>query len=175
MVSKEITAMLNKQVNAELWSAYLYLSMSLDAEHKDLRGVSNWFYVQAQEELSHARIIENYMCAQGAKVELLPISGVQTSWSSPLTMFEKALQHEIAVSSMIHDIVDAAQREHDYATVSRMQWFVDEQVEEEENATTLVFKMKEATKSTCYLYRLDDELAKRKYSESEHLRGENWI
>ena len=102
MVSREISGMINKQINAELWSAYLYLSMSLDADFKGFRGVANWFYVQAQEELHHAHILQNYMCAQGAKVELLPISGVQSSWANPLTMFEKALQHEIAVTGMIH-------------------------------------------------------------------------
>lgn len=175
MISKEITSMLNKQINAELWSAYLYLSMSLDADHKSLRGISNWFYVQAQEELHHAHMLQNYLSAQGAKVELLPISGVQSTWANPLTMFEKALQHEISVTGMIHEIVKEAQKEQDYATLSRMQWFVDEQVEEENNATNLVFKMKEAVKSPCYLYKLDAELAHRKYEEPEHLRGENWI
>lgn len=175
MVSREISGMINKQINAELWSAYLYLSMSLDADFKGFRGVANWFYVQAQEELHHAHILQNYMCAQGAKVELLPISGVQSSWANPLTMFEKALQHEIAVTGMIHDLVVESQKEQDYATLSRLQWFVDEQVEEEDTATNMVFKMKEAIKSPCYLFRLDDELAKRKYSEPEHLRGENWI
>lgn len=175
MVSREISGMINKQINAELWSAYLYLSMSLDADYKGLRGVSNWFYVQAQEELHHAHLLQNYMSAQGSKVELLPISGVQSSWPNPLTMFEKALQHETFVTGLIHDIVKESQKEQDYATLSKMQWFVDEQVEEENKASTLVFKMKEAVKSSCFLYKLDEELAKRKYDEPEHLRAENWI
>lgn len=175
MISKEIAEMINQQINAELWSAYLYLSMSLDAEDKNLPGIANWFRVQSQEEMSHSAILQNYMIAQEQKVRLMPIAIVPDTWNSPLSMFEKALQHEMAVTDMIRTIAKQAHKEQDFATQNRMQWFIDEQVEEENTATNLIHQFKQTSTSPCLLYQLDNELAKRKYAMPEHTRAENWL
>ena len=94
MLSTKLHAAINDQINAELWSAYLYLSMSLDAEAKGLKGVANWFYVQWLEEQDHARILMNYLNSRDAKVTLKPIEAVQTEWGTILEMFNKTLEHE---------------------------------------------------------------------------------
>ena len=91
MLSKKLHEAMNAQINAELWSAYLYLSMSMDAEAKGLKGVANWFYVQFQEEQDHARIFMNYILSRDAEVKLLPIEEVRTAWTSPLEMFQDTL------------------------------------------------------------------------------------
>ena len=163
MISNEIFKMLNAQINAEMWAAYLYLSMSLHAELNGYRGVANWFFCQSREELDHSRILQRYVMAQERPVKLMPICGVQSEWSSPLEMFRMALTHEKAVTSMINDIMINAETERDYATTSRMTWFVDEQVEEEENCTELVQKFEKASDAPCYYMQIDYELQKRKY------------
>ena len=101
MLSKRLHDALNAQINAELWSAYLYLSMSMDAENKGLKGVANWFFVQFREEQDHARILMNYINSRDAKVVLKPIEEVRTEWTSPLDMFKDTLEHEKVVTSMI--------------------------------------------------------------------------
>jgi len=101
MLSKKLHEAMNAQINAELWSAYLYLSMSMDAEAKGLKGVANWFYVQFQEEQDHARIFMNYILSRDAEVKLLPIEEVRTAWTSPLEMFQDTLVHEKEVTAMI--------------------------------------------------------------------------
>ena len=94
MLSKKLHEALNEQINAELWSAYLYLSMSVDAEAKGQKGIANWFYVQFREEQDHARILMNYILSRDAAVALKPIAEVRTSWASPLEMFRDTLEHE---------------------------------------------------------------------------------
>ena len=101
MISARLHTAINNQINAELWSAYLYLSMSLDAEAKGLKGVANWFYIQWLEEQDHARILMNYLNSRDAKVTLKPIEKVDTEWSSVLEMFTETLRHEQVVTSMI--------------------------------------------------------------------------
>ena len=96
---------INRQINAELWSAYLYLAMSMDAEAKTLKGIANWFFVQWLEEQDHARIFQNYMNASGAKVILQPIDEVDSEWDNPLEMFQETLKHEKEVTEMINDLV----------------------------------------------------------------------
>ena len=102
MLSQKLHDALNAQVNAELWSAYLYLSMSMDAEAKGLKGVANWFYVQFCEEQAHARIFMNYINSRDAKVELKPIDEVPTTWDSALDMFKETLNHERTQSDSTH-------------------------------------------------------------------------
>ena len=104
MLSKKLHEALNAQINAELWSAYLYLSMSMDAEAKGLKGVANWFYIQFQEEQDHARIFMNYILSRDAEVTLRPIAEVRTSWASPLEMFRDTLEHEKKVTALINDL-----------------------------------------------------------------------
>ena len=129
MLSKKLHEALNAQINAEMWSAYLYLSMSMDAEAKGLKGVANWFYVQFREEQDHARILMNYILSRDAEVKLLPIAEVRTSWASPLEMFQDTLGHEKKVTAMINNLAAIAAEDKDYASSNMLVWFVDEQVE----------------------------------------------
>lgn len=166
MISKEMQNAINEQINAELWSAYLYLSMAMDAEAKAFRGIANWFFVQWLEEQDHARIFQNYMNARGAKVVLMPISSVPQEWKSPLDMFKETLAHEEDVTSMIDNLVKLAMDENDFATLSRLQWFVDEQVEEEDEASRKVDDFERAGKDFSVLHKLDEELGKRQYKKA---------
>lgn len=164
MLSQNLHKAINSQINAELWSAYLYLSMSLDAESKGYKGVANWFYVQFQEEQAHARIFMNYLVSRDAKVELLPLEPVQTEWNSVLDMFRHTLEHEKKVTSMINNLAFIANEDRDYASVNRLNWFIDEQVEEEESARDMIATV-EAVKDNKYgMYMLDKELAARVYN-----------
>lgn len=169
MITKKVNDALNEQINAELWSAYLYLAMSLEAESKALKGVANWFYVQWLEEQDHARIFQRYIADQNGKVKLKPIAGVPDGWSSPLEMFKSALEHEQKVTRLIGELVRLAWGEKDLATLSRLQWFVDEQVEEEKNVRDLIDAFVAAAESTFAIYELDKELEKREYEKAEPL------
>lgn len=163
MISQQIQKLINEQINVELWSAYLYLSMSLDAELKGFPGIGNWCYVQAQEELSHSSIMQRYMISQDCSVCLTSIREVPNSWDTPLDMFRSILKHERVITKMINEIVLQAQRLQDYATVNLMMWFVDEQVEEEDQCLDLVQKFSKASDAPCYFMQIDYELKKRKY------------
>ncbi len=129
MVSKDLENAINKQINAEFWSAYLYLSMSSHFSHEGLPGFANWFKVQFQEEQDHAVKFMNYLISKGNKVELTPIEKVDTSWESLLNAFQDTLKHERIVTSLINNLVSLARKENDYATENMLQWFVNEQVE----------------------------------------------
>ena len=106
MISKKLQDALNAQINAEMWSAYLYLSMSVEAESKGLKGFGNWFFIQFREEQDHARILMNYLLARGGQVLLAPIAEVRTSWGSQLEAFEDTLAHEKKVTAMINNLYD---------------------------------------------------------------------
>ena len=138
MLSKKLHEAINAQINAELWSAYLYLAMSMDAEAKGLKGVANWFYVQFKEENDHARIFMNYLNSRDAKVTLLPIEEVPTTWDSVLAMFTQTLEHEKKVTALINNLAAISNEDRDFASINRMVWFIDEQVEEEENAREMI-------------------------------------
>lgn len=170
MISKNIQSALNNQINAELWSAYLYLSMSLDAEAKALKGFANWFFVQWLEEQDHARIFQNYINDRGGKVLLESIDDVMTEWDNPLDMFLDTLEHEKKVTSMINDLVRLANKEQDFATLSLLKWFVDEQVEEEKNASDLIDDLKYAGDNYDVIRAIDRELAERKHSKPDILK-----
>lgn len=164
MVSKKLHDALNAQINAELWSAYLYLSMSLDAENKGLKGVANWFHIQFKEEQDHARILMNYLLSRDAEVKLAPIAEVRTSWTSPLEMFKDTLEHEKKVTALINNLAAIAAEDKDYASSNMLVWFIDEQVEEEENAREMVAAFDAVEGNKFGLYMLDKELAARAYS-----------
>ena len=164
MLSQKLHDALNAQVNAELWSAYLYLSMALDAESKGYKGIANWFHVQFQEEQAHARIFMNYMLSRDAKVELLPIEAVPTTWETPLTMFEQTLEHEKKVTALINNLATIANDDRDFASINRLNWFIDEQVEEEENARDMIQAVAAVIDNKYGLYMLDKELATRTYN-----------
>ena len=114
MISKKLQDALNAQINAEMWSAYLYLSMSVEAESKGLKGFGNWFFIQFREEQDHARILMNYLLARGGQVLLAPIAEVRTSWGSQLEAFEDTLAHEKKVTAMINNLYDMAVRERPF-------------------------------------------------------------
>ena len=164
MLSQKLHDALNAQVNAELWSAYLYLSMALDAESKGYKGIANWFHVQFQEEQAHARIFMNYMLSRDAKVELLPIEAVPTTWETPLAMFEKTLEHEKKVTALINHLASIANEDRDFASINRLNWFIDEQVEEEENVRDMIQAVAAVIDNKYGLYMLDKELAARTYN-----------
>ncbi|HAR38345.1 MAG: ferritin [Bacteroidetes bacterium GWD2_45_23] len=164
MVSKELETAINKQINAEFWSAYLYLSMSAHFAHEGLPGFANWFKVQFQEEQDHALKLMNYLIAKGNSVELKPIDKVDTSWESLLKAFEVTLEHEKIVTSLINNLVSIARRENDYASENMLQWFVNEQVEEEETAQALIDSLKLIGSNGFGIYTMDKELAQRSYT-----------
>ena len=170
MLSQKLHDALNAQVNAELWSAYLYLSMSLDAESKGMKGVANWFYVQFCEEQAHARIFMNYINSRDAKVELKPIEEVPTSWNSALDMFKATLEHEKKVTALINNLAFIANEDRDFASINRINWFIDEQVEEEENARDMIQALEAVEDNKYGMYMLDKDLATRTYTEPSPLQ-----
>lgn len=169
MLSQQLHDALNAQINAEMWSAYLYLSMSVDAEAKGLKGVANWFYVQFQEEQDHARILMNYILSRDAEVRLQPIAEVRTSWDSPLEMFRDTLEHEQKVTAMINNLAAIAAGDKDYASSNMLVWFIDEQVEEEETAREMIGACEAVEGNRFGLYMLDKELAARTYTQAAPL------
>ena len=169
MLSAKLHTAINEQINAELWSAYLYLSMSMDAEAKGLKGVANWFYVQRLEEQDHARILMNYLNSRDAKVELKPIKEVETRWESVLDMFKQTLEHEKVVTSLINNLAAIAAEDRDFASSNMLVWFIDEQVEEEESAREMIFAVESVEGNKYGMYQLDKELASRVYSQASPL------
>ena len=164
MISKKLHDAINAQINAELWSAYLYLAMSMDAETKGYKGVANWFYVQFQEEQDHARIFMNYLNSVDAKVTLLPIDEVPATWDNVLAMFKQTLEHEKKVTALINNLAAIANEDRDFASINRLVWFIDEQVEEEENARDMITAVEAGEDNKYGMYMLDKELAARTYS-----------
>lgn len=164
MLNPKIEKALNAQINAEFWSAYLYLSMATKFENEGFAGIANWFKIQFKEEQAHAEIFMNYVASRGGRVLLGAIDAVPTEWASPLDAFEATLAHEEKVTALINDIYALAEAEHDYATRGRLDWFISEQVEEEETATGLVDRLKFIGDDKLALYMLDQELAARVYN-----------
>ena len=163
MLSQKLHDAINAQINAELWSAYLYLAMSLDAENKGYKGVANWFFVQFQEEQDHARIFMNYLNSRDAKVTLLPIEEVPATWDSVLDMFKQTLEHEKKVTSLINNLALIANEDRDFASINRLVWFIDEQVEEE-SARDMIAAVEAVEDNKYGMYMLDKELAARVYN-----------
>lgn len=161
MLSKNLEEALNKQINKEFWSAYLYLSMSNHFAVKGLQGISNWFSVQFSEEQDHALKLSDYLIKKGNKVVLQPIEKVETSWNSPLEAFKNTLEHEKLVTASINSIVKIARDENDYATENMLQWFVNEQVEEEDSAQKIIDALNLIGENHVGVYLLDQELGKR--------------
>jgi ferritin len=161
MLKKPLQKALNEQLNAELYSSYLYLSMSAFCAAKDLVGMASWFRVQAQEELVHAGKFFDYLHDRDGRVILTPIAGPPTEWASPLVAFEETLTHEQHVTSRIHKLVDLATKDSDHATVTFLQWFVNEQIEEESTARQVCGQLRIMGDSGSGLYMLDRELGTR--------------
>lgn len=162
-MNTKIQDAINAQINAELWSAYLYLSMSADFAAKGYPGFANWMLVQFKEEQDHAMKFLNYIIQRNGVVELKPIAEVQKSWQTALDAFKDTLAHENKVTSLINTLYKIATEENDFATQSFLKWFIDEQVEEEENAQNLIDALTMIGDNGYGLYMLDKELAARVY------------
>lgn len=164
MVNEIMEKALNEQLNAELYSAYLYLSMAAYFEDNDLSGFANYMTVQAKEEQDHAMKIYNYIIRRGAKVTLTPIDGPQTEWKDNIDVMEHQLKHEQYVTSLINNLVDLSIEQKDHATNNFLQWYVNEQVEEEENAMDCLAKVKMANGNPQVTYDLNNEFGARVYT-----------
>ncbi len=161
MIKKTVEKAINNQINAELYSAYLYLSMSAYFEAKNLSGFAHWMNVQAQEEVNHALKFYNYIFERGGNVTLKSIDGPPAEWKSPLDVFESIYKHEVKVTGLIHNLVHLARSEKDVATENFLMWYIDEQVEEESSADEIVQKLKLIKESPQGLFMIDRELAQR--------------
>jgi ferritin len=164
MINEKVQEAINAQINAEFWSAYLYLSMAMHFEAEGRSGVANWFKIQFQEEQAHAQIFINYLNQRGGRVTLKAIDEVPTTWESPLAAFKATLEHEQKVTSLINNLYALAEAEHDYATRDRLNWFVSEQVEEEDNCRQLIDKFTLIGNDGMGQYMLDQELGARTYA-----------
>ncbi|MFP4041134.1 MAG: ferritin [Bacteroidales bacterium] len=163
MLSEKMEKALNEQVNAEMYSAYLYLSMSAYFEDMNLSGFAHWMYIQAQEEMTHAMKIYNYIFDRGGKVSLNAIDKPPEKWDNPVNVVDEVYSHEQKVTQMIHDLVNLAREEKDHSTDNMLQWFVAEQVEEEASADELLQKLKIIDGSGQGLLMIDRELAQRQF------------
>lgn len=163
MLSEKMQNALNEQINAEIWSAYLYLSMSAYFEDQNLPGFANWMKTQWQEEISHSMKLFDYVNERGGRVLLKPIAEVKTEWTDAVEVFTETLNHERLVSSLINNLVDIAIAEADHATNNTLQWFVAEQVEEESTAENLLQQIKMIDGFGHGMLMLDRELAQRSF------------
>jgi ferritin len=164
MLNRKMEEALNRQLNAELYSSYLYLSMSAYFHSRNLPGFANWMRVQTQEELAHAMKFYDYVCGRGGRVSLWQIDGPRTEWESPKAAFENVFEHEQKVTGLINDLMNLAIGEKDHATSTFLQWFISEQVEEEASASDVLEKVKLVGESPNALLMLDRELAQRVFT-----------
>ncbi len=166
MLKEKVLNALNKQINAEMHSAYLYLSMSAYLEDKGLAGFANWMKVQYREELSHALKIFDYVNERNGRVMLEPIAGVPIEFDGIIDVFEKTLEHEQKVTQMIDQLMDVAVADSDHATQSFLHWFVDEQVEEEANVNELLDNLRLIDGQGNGVFMLNRELQSRTFVDA---------
>jgi ferritin len=164
MIGKKMDEALNGQLNAELYSAYLYLSMAAYFGSVDLAGFANWMRIQTQEEQFHAMKFYDYIIERGGRVILRPIEAPLSDWDSPLAAFEATLEHEQKVTGLINDLVHLARDEKDNASEAFLQWFVKEQVEEEDNVGKVLGQLKPIKDSPEALFMMDKEMGQRVFT-----------
>jgi ferritin len=164
MISKKMQEALNSQINAELYSAYLYLSMAAWFDRMNLKGFANWMRVQEQEERFHAMKFFDYVLSRQGTIELRAIEAPAVAWKSPLDAFQAVYEHEVKVTSLINKLATLAREEDDHATAVLLHWYINEQVEEESNADALVQKLKLVGDNASALFMVDTELAARVYT-----------
>lgn len=171
MLTKEMTTLskrmedaLNSQLNRELYSAYLYMSMAAFFESQNFEGMANWMKVQSNEEMTHAMRFYNYILNRNGRVILTPIEGPQTEWGSPLHVFENSYQHEREITKFIYNLVDLSLEEKDHTTNVFLDWFITEQAEEEMSVSRVVEKIKLMKDAPGAMFMLDAELAKRTFT-----------
>ena len=161
MISQSLSKALSEQVNAEYYSAYLYLSMSACADQAGLKGVANWLFVQAQEEMAHGTNIYQYILERGAAPSFGEIKAPPSDFSDVSEIFEEVAAHEQLVTQRINAIATMAMQEHDHACYQFIMWYVNEQVEEEASASDILNKMQMIGDNKGLLLNLDNELAAR--------------
>ena len=161
MLSAAMHKAINEQINKELYSSYLYLSMAAYFEEQNLPGFANWMYVQEGEEREHGMKFYEYLVDRGAKVELKAIAGPETTWKSSLEVFKQVQKHEAAVTASINALYELALSEKDYASQIMLQWFITEQIEEEKNAAEIVQKLEMIEAKGTAVLMLDHELGHR--------------
>ncbi len=162
MLSKKLLDAINDQMNFEIYSAHIYLGMAGYCADLGLSGFENWFLVQYEEELFHAKKFYGYINEMGSRVSVKGFEDPVNEYGSLLEAFETALEHEQKVTARIYNLMDIATEDKEHATKSFLQWFVDEQVEEESNVTDLINKIKLVKDAGLYI--LDQELAKRVFT-----------
>jgi ferritin len=161
MLSLKMQKELNSQLNEELYSSYLYLSMAAYFEAKNLKGFANWMRIQSEEEQLHGMKFFDFILQKGGKVELAQIEAPKVEWKSIPEVFADTLKHEQKITGLINKLVEAAMTEKDYATNTFLQWFVTEQVEEEANVEEIIQKIEMIGDNKSGLYMLDNELGSR--------------
>ena len=161
-MNKKVYKVFNEQVQAELYSAYMYLAMSLDLEDKNFKGMAHWMRLQCEEERAHAFRLAKFMQERGVKPELLQIDAPPAEYGTPLEVFTKALEHEQYVTSRIHSMYEVAVKEKDYAAMTHLHWFIDEQVEEEDQTREIVDKLTMVGDNMNGLFVIDSQLGARK-------------
>ncbi|MBT3383026.1 MAG: ferritin [Prolixibacteraceae bacterium] len=171
MLKEKMLNALNEQINAEQYSAFLYLSMSAYLNDKGLPGFANWMYIQYQEELTHANKFFNYVNERGGKVEIKAIKQVDIEFESVIDVVEKTLEHEQLVTSLVNNLVDIAISESDHATQSFLRWFVDEQVEEEANVQEILDTLKLINGQGNGIFMLDREMRQRTFVDETQAAG----
>lgn len=164
MISEKMNSAFNAQINAEMFSAYLYFSMSAWLGSKSLAGFSSWMRAQAQEEMFHATKMYDYLIERGGTVELEVIDKPRTTWESPEEIMAELVDHEAKVTGLINDLVDVAIAERDHAANIFLQWYVAEQVEEEASVGDAYEKMKRVANDNPGIFTLDMELGKRVFT-----------
>lgn len=172
MISEKLQDALNEQVNKELFSSYLYLSMATYFDSNNWKGMSTWMRYQAQEELFHAMKFINYIEEAGGRVKLDKIEQPQHDWDSPTDVYQASYDHECFISQSINKIVDLAIKESDHATNNMLKWFVDEQVEEEATAQEILEKLKLVGDNGVALFMIDKELGARPAPTAPDAAGE---
>lgn len=164
MISKKMEKALNDQINAEAYSAYLYLSMAAYFEAENLPGLASWMRIQTQEETVHALKFFDFVNERRGRIVLKAIDQPPKEWESPLAAFEAAFEHEQLVTGRINDLVNLAVQEKDHATNAFLQWFVNEQVEEETSVDTIVQMLKMGEKAPGAMFMIDRELGQRTFT-----------
>lgn len=164
MMTKKMAKALNEQFNFEIYSSYIYASMSSWFKAQNLNGFANWMNIQVREELDHAARIYDFMHDYGATVEYDAIPKPKSSWKNPTEVFADALKHEGMVTDRINKLIDLALKDRDHATNASLQWFISEQVEEEANASAILQQLKMIKDSPDAIMLLDRELAQRVYN-----------
>ena len=164
-ITKTIADAINKQINAELWSSYLYLSMSIYWAEQGRLGIANWYKVQSKEEQAHAEIFIKYIHDRNGIVRLAPITGVKQEWSTVKECFADTLVHEQKVTALIHSLYELAENEKDYATRQMLGWYIAEQVEEEANVQEIIDNLDLIGDSGVGLLEIDRDLGGRDYKD----------